>query len=94
MCRADPLTGCTSFVAVVQFTNLGYCYYSSQFRRLDRPRFRRVLLRRKMRPRLVMVGEITRQGSLQGGFPEDDHMIQALAPNGTYHALHVGPLSR
>jgi hypothetical protein len=31
---------------------------------------------------------------MQGGFPEYDHMVQALAPNGTDHALHVGPLPR
>src|SRR5258708_17265692 len=93
-CTGRIPSGCTSFVAVVQSTNLGYCYYSSQLRWLDWPRFRRILLQRKMRPRLVIVGEIARQSSPQGGFPEDDHMIEAIAPNGTDHALHVGPPPR
>src|SRR6266849_5886479 len=74
---------------VVQSTNLGYCNHSSQLRSLDRPRLRRVLLQGKMRPRLVIVGEIRRQGSTQGEFSEDDHMVQALAPNGTDQAFHV-----
>src|SRR5713101_1752683 len=87
-------SGSASFVAVVQSANLGHCYHSSQLRWLDRPRFRRILLQRKMRPRLVIVVEITRQGSPQRGFAEDDYMVQTLAPNGTYHALHVGPLPR
>src|SRR6266853_3165773 len=47
-----------------------------------------------MRPRLVIVGEITRQGSTQGGFPEDDYMVQTLASNRADHALYVGPLPR
>src|SRR6266849_9034076 len=87
-------SGGAAFVAVAKPPNLGYCEHSSQFRWLDRPRVRRVLVQRKMRPRLVVVGEITRQGSTQGGFPEDDHMVQTLAPNGAYHALYVGPLPR
>src|ERR1700720_3145298 len=75
-----PITsGCASFVAVVQSTNLGYCNHSSQLRWLNRPRFRRILLQGKMRPRLMIVGEIGRQGSAQGSFSEDDHMVQTLA---------------
>jgi hypothetical protein len=69
-----------SFVAVVQPTNFEHCYHSSQFGSLDRPRLRRVLVQRKMRPGLVIVGEVRRQSSTQGGFPEDEHMVQALAP--------------
>src|SRR5258706_16290389 len=64
------------------------------FRWLDRPMVRRVLTQQKMRPRLVIVGEITRQGSTQRGFPEDDHMVQTLASNRADHALYVGPLPR
>src|SRR5437879_13606407 len=36
----------------------------------------------KMRARLVIVGEVRRPGSTQGGFPKRDHMVQTLAPNG------------
>src|SRR5260370_33224706 len=80
-------SGGASFVAVVKSTNLGYCEHSSQFRWLDRPRVRRVLVQRKMRPRLVIVGEITRQGSTQRGFSEDEHMVQTLAPNRADHGV-------
>src|SRR5450432_3564917 len=31
---------------------------------------------------------------VQRGFAEDDHMIEALAPNGANHALHIGPVPR
>src|ERR1700694_2242037 len=93
-CIGPILSGSAAFVAVVQSTNLGYCNHSSQLRSLDRPRLRRVLRQGKMRPRLVIVGEIRRQGSTQGGFSEDDHMVQTLAPNGTDHTLHIGPLPR
>src|SRR5450432_4663540 len=31
---------------------------------------------------------------VQRGFAEDDHMIEALAPNGANHALDVGPVPR
>ncbi len=61
-CIGPILSGSASFVAVVQSTNLGYCNHSSQLRSLDRPRLRRVLRQGKMRPRLVIVGEIRRQG--------------------------------
>ena len=41
---ARMISGSASFVPVVQSTNLGHGYHWSQFRSLDRPRLRRVLL--------------------------------------------------
>jgi len=41
---ARTISGSTSFVPVVQSTNLGQGYHWSQFRSLDGPRLRRVLL--------------------------------------------------
>jgi hypothetical protein len=77
-CIGPILSGSASLVAVVQSTNLGYCNHSSQLRSLDRPRLRRVLVQRKMWPRLVIVGEITRQGSTQGGFSDGMTPLAAI----------------
>lgn len=93
-CTGSDLLGSASFVAVVPPTNFAHCDHSSQLRSLDRPRLWRVLLQRKMGSGLVIVGEVRRKRSTQRGFPEDDHMVQTLAPNGTDHALHVAPLPR
>ena len=47
-----------------------------------------------MRSRSVIVVEIRIEDSTERGFVEHDHMIEALAPNGTNHPLHVGSLPR
>src|SRR5579864_2800976 len=87
-------SGSAPLVTVMESTDLRYRYHPPQFRRLSQPRFRRVLCQRQMRPRSMVVSKIQRQGSTKGGFVEDNHVVQALAPNGADHALHVGPLPR
>src|SRR5215831_7992417 len=79
---------------MVQSANLSDCHYASQFPPLYRPRLRRVLPQRKMRPGLVIVRKIRSQDSAQRTFVEHDHMIQALPAYGTNHALDVGSLPR
>src|SRR5450759_1334185 len=61
-------------------------------RRLHRPARWRVLLQRKVRPGLVIIRHKRFQVTIQTGLVEDDHMVDALAPNRPNHAFDVGPL--
>src|SRR5438132_4505183 len=45
-----------------------------------------------MRSRSVIVIQIRTKDTTEGRFVEHEHMVQALAPDRTNHALDVGPL--
>jgi hypothetical protein len=86
--RFEPsLSSRSAFVAEVQSTNLRHGHDWPYFWRLNESRHGRVLLQREMRSRSVIVIEIRIENSTQRGFMEHDHMIEALAPNGTNHPL-------
>src|ERR1700730_11288159 len=75
--------------AVVQPADLRHCHDRPHFRRLNRSWLRRVLPQRKMRSRSMIVVEIRIERSSQRAFMEHDHMIQALATNGSNHSLET-----
>ena len=50
--------------------------------RLDGPRDRRVLLQRQVSPPLVVVAEISPQVAPERAFVPDDHVVEALPPDG------------
>ena len=61
--------------------NLPYRDKSSAFRRLHRPRFRRVLDQRQVRPGLVIIREKSFYVPVQRGFVENDHVIEWTCPH-------------
>jgi len=67
---------------------------ASKFWRLHRSPLRRVLGQREMCSRPVIVRREGFHLPVQPRFVEDDHMIEALAANGTDYALDVGPMPR
>src|SRR5262249_10008564 len=50
--------------------------------KLDRPEVGRVLVQRKVGTRLMVVGEVSGQDAAEVSLAEDEHVIQALAPDG------------
>ena len=54
----------------------------AEFRRLDWPSVRRVLVEREMSSSAVIVREVRGQDATQVAFAQDDDMIEALAPHG------------
>ncbi len=67
---------------------------SSEFWKLHKPRFRRVLGQREVGPGFVIVHHERFQVPIQTGLVENDDVVQALAANGADDALHVGALPR
>jgi hypothetical protein len=63
---------------------------SDQRRRLDRSADWRVLTQRQLHAGSPVVFEVGLENAPQTGLFQNDHMIQALAPNGPDRALHVG----
>ena len=92
--RALPSSGCASLVAVVKTANLRYGNHGSQFRRLHRPRFRRVLGPREVGPAFVIIGQEGFHVPVQGSLVENDDVVGALAANRADDALHVRSLPR
>jgi hypothetical protein len=68
--------------------------HSAQLRRLYLPRFRRILVQRQVRARLVIIRKISGKHSSQTGLVENDHMIQAFPPNGANQPLDISSLPR
>jgi hypothetical protein len=61
-------------------------------RELDRPEVGRVLVERKMGARSVVVSEIADQDTAEVSLAEDEHVIQALAPDRADEPLREGIL--
>jgi hypothetical protein len=92
--RGSVFSGGSPFVAMMKPADLRYRHDPPHFRWLNRSRFGRVLVRGKMLPRLLIVLQITSQGSTQRSFMEHNYMIETLATDGPDHALDVGSLPR
>ena len=73
-------------VKTADFGDLNYC---SPVGWLDRPRFRRVLVQRQVRPRSVIVVDVAAHNSSQVRFAENDDVIEALASQGADYSLWV-----
>jgi hypothetical protein len=81
-------------VAVVQTADVRNGQHLAQFGRLDFTRNRRVSVQGQMRAMVVIILDVSRQDSHQVRLVKHDHVIQALATNGSDHALDVGILPR
>src|SRR6266849_4947614 len=81
-------------VAVVQATDFGKLHDLPCHGELDRPEVGRVLVQREMRTRLMVVGEVSGQDAAEVLLAEDEHVIQALAPDGANEPLREGVLPR
>jgi hypothetical protein len=86
---------CPPDVAMMQAADFGNREDHAEFRRLDWPSVRRVLVEREVSSCGVIVGEIRGQNASQMPLAENDDMIQTLAPaepmsrstNGLCHRL-------
>ena len=61
---------------------------------LDGARLGRILLERKMRPRAVVVAEISLQTTTEVFLVRDDYVVERFAPHGADHSLGEGVLPR
>ena len=61
--------------------------HSAKLRRLDLPLDRRVLVEREVGSEILIVIDVRSQLAFQRSFVEDDHVVQALSPDGTDQAL-------
>jgi hypothetical protein len=68
-------------VAVVQATDFGKLHDLPRRRELDRPEVRGVLVEGKVGARLMVIGEVAGQDAAEVALAEDEHVIQALAPD-------------
>ena len=80
-------------VEMVQAAHLGKLDHWSLFRIHHRPRNRAVLRQRPMGTRMVVVGIVLNNGP-EVSFGEDDHAIQAFAPDGPDQSFDVWILPR
>jgi hypothetical protein len=68
-------------VAVMQATDFGKLHDLPRHGERDRPEVGCVLVQRKVGARLMVVGEIAGQDAAEVSLAEDEHVIQALAPD-------------
>ena len=88
------VSGGTSFIAVMQSTELTHRYNPPDMSRLNWSWNRRVFLQRQVRSRSVVVIAIGSKDSPQRAFIEHDHMIETFPPDGADDPFHIGPLPR
>ena len=81
-------------VAVVQAADFGKLQDLSRRRRLDGPEVWGVLVEREVGSGLMVVGEIAGQDAAEVSLAEDEHVIQALAPDRADEPLREGVLPR
>ena len=75
-------------VAVVQAADFGTLHDLPCHGELDRPEIGCVLVQREMGTRLMVVGEVSGQDATEVSLAEDEHVIQALAPDRANEPLH------
>ena len=76
----------------MQASKLGNCDNISLMGRRSSARDGRIFRQSQMRSRLVVIDEIVFQDPAQMPCIEDDHVIKALATDGTYNAFDVAVL--
>jgi len=89
-----PGLGGATFVAMMQAAHLGYGDDPSSIWRLNGPRFRRVFLQSQVRSGPMVIVDERAYVPLQGRFVEEDHVVEALAANGSNNSLDIGTLPR
>jgi hypothetical protein len=90
--KSSVCSGGDAFVAMVESANLRVFDDPAHRRRLDRSANWRVLAQRQVSPGSLIVLDVGFEDAPQTGFVQNDHMIQAFAPNGPDQALDVGIL--
>ena len=81
-------------ISMVEATDFGNLPDRAEFRWLDWPSVRCVLLKREMRSSAVIVGEVAGQDAAQMVFAQDKDMIEALSPDRTDQPLRERILPR
>jgi hypothetical protein len=79
---------------MMKTADFGNLHDRAHFRPLDGPPIRRILLERKVSSRPVIVQEVAGQDAAEVSLAEDEHVIQALAPDRTDELLREGVLPR
>jgi hypothetical protein len=79
---------------VVQAADFGKLDDLSCDGKLDRPEVGRVLVQREVGTRLMVVGEVLGQDAAEVSPAQDEHVIQALAPDRADEPLREGILPR
>src|SRR5215510_13882990 len=85
-------SGCSTLVSMVQTSHLRKRDDPATVWPLHWPRHGRVLLQPEMRSASVIVGDERIQVATQGPLVDDDHMIEAFAPDRADHAFNVRAL--
>ena len=75
-------------VAMVQAADFGKLDDPARRGALDRPEVWSVLVEREMGARPVIVSEVAAQDAAEVSLAENEHVIQALAPDRAYEPLH------
>ena len=65
---------------MVQTANLRKGDYLTHLRGLDAARFRTIVIKRAVGPRLMIVRDVATENSSQVLFAKDNHVVGALAP--------------
>ena len=79
---------------MVQAADFGKLHDLPCRREFDRPQVGRVLVEGEVGPHLMVVGEIAGQDAAEVSLAEDEHVIQALAPDRADEPLREGILPR
>src|SRR5437867_1196170 len=85
-------SGRPSDVAMVEATDFANRDDPAEFRPLNSPAVRRILVEREVSTRPVVVREVASQGTAQVSFAEDEDVIQTFAPDGADKPLREGVL--
>jgi hypothetical protein len=94
MTESRGLSGSFSKVAMMQPADNWHLDHPAKLRRLDLPRDRRVLVGREVGSEILIVIDMRSQDAFQRSLVEDDHMVQALSPDGADQALRKWILPR
>ena len=81
-------------VAMMQTADFGHLPDPSRLGELDGPDVGGVLVEREMRAGLVVVREVPGQDAAEVSLAEDEHVIQAFAPDGADEPFREGILPR
>src|SRR6187402_743753 len=88
-----PLCG-AALVAMMEAADFRHRNNSAHVRRLDRARFRCVLLHSQVRPASMIVVRETLQVTVQAPFTEHDYVVKTLAADGADDAFDIRSLPR
>ncbi len=74
---------------MMESPDLGERHDLSEISVMDRPPFRRVLLKRQMRPGAVVVARVIRNHAAEMPLVEDDYVVQTLSAQGANKSLRT-----